>query len=88
MPGVGATGRIHDWRISRKIVESVSIPVILAGGLTPENVPQAIQAVYPAGVNSNTSTNIPGDPVEKDMVRIRSFVKAVHSMQASTEIPE
>jgi phosphoribosylanthranilate isomerase len=88
MPGVGATGRIHDWRISRKIVESVSIPVILAGGLTPENVPQAIQAVCPAGVDSNTSTNIPGDPVEKDMVRIRSFVKAVHSMETSTEIPE
>jgi len=88
MPGVGATGRTHDWTISNRIVQVVPIPVILAGGLTAENAAQAIQAVHPAGVDSNTSTNIPGDPVEKDMVRIRSFVKAVHSMEASTEIPE
>lgn len=86
MPGVGATGRTHDWGISRKIVEAVNIPVILAGGLTPENVPQAIQAVHPAGVDSNTSTNIPGDPVEKDMERIRYFVKAVRSLETSTGI--
>jgi len=76
MPGVGATGRTHDWAISRRIVELVSIPVILAGGLAPENVNQAIALVQPAGVDSNTSTNRPGDPVNKDMERIRRFVSA------------
>ncbi len=76
MPGVGATGKVHDWKISRQIVESVSIPVILAGGLSPHNVAQAIAAVHPAGVDSNTATNLPGDPVRKDLGRIRDFVTA------------
>jgi phosphoribosylanthranilate isomerase len=77
MPGIGATGRTHDWRISQRIVESVSIPVILAGGLSPENVGAAIAAVQPWGVDSNTWTNLPDSPVEKDLARIRAFVEAV-----------
>jgi phosphoribosylanthranilate isomerase len=76
MPGVGATGRTHDWAVSSQIIQAVEIPVILAGGLTPENVQSAIQAVAPAGVDSNTSTNRPGDPVKKDLQRIRQFVEA------------
>jgi phosphoribosylanthranilate isomerase len=79
MPGIGATGRLHDWNISRRIVESVPIPVILAGGLSPENVADAMQAVQPWGVDSNTHTNVSGSPVEKDMDRIRAFVAAVRS---------
>lgn len=77
LPGVGATGRTHDWNVSRRIVEAVDIPVFLAGGLTPENVSQAIHVVVPAGVDSNTGTNLPGNPVEKDMERVRRFVEAV-----------
>jgi phosphoribosylanthranilate isomerase len=77
LPGVGATGRTHDWKISRQVVEAVDIPVILAGGLSPENVAQAIRIVKPAGVDSNTATNLPGSPVEKDMERVRRFVEAV-----------
>ncbi len=79
LPGVGASGRIHDWNISRRIVESVKIPVILAGGLKPGNVPAAIQAVQPWGVDSNTGTNVPGDPLTKDLDRIAAFVAAVRS---------
>ena len=82
MPGIGATGRLHDWRISRRIVESVPIPVILAGGLSPENVAEAMQAVQPWGVDSNTHTNCKGSPVEKDMQRIQTFVDAVRSGHA------
>jgi len=82
MPGIGATGRLHDWRISRRIVESVPIPVILAGGLSPENVAEAMQAVQPWGVDSNTHTNCKGSPVEKDMQRIQTFVDAVRSSHA------
>ena len=77
LPGVGASGLTHDWRISRRIVESVGIPVILAGGLSAENVAGAIEAVQPWGVDSNTATNAPGSPVEKDLDRIRAFVAAV-----------
>jgi phosphoribosylanthranilate isomerase len=48
---LGGTGRTHDWRISRKIVESVRVPVFLAGGLTPENVAVAIREVRPFGLD-------------------------------------
>jgi phosphoribosylanthranilate isomerase len=82
LPGVGATGTVHDWRISRKIVGRVSslARVILAGGLTPENVGAAIQSVQPWGVDSNTGTNIPGDPVQKDLARVKEFVQAAKMM--------
>lgn len=76
-PGVGATGYTHDWHISRQIVESISIPVILAGGLNAENVAQSIETVKPWGVDSNTCTNIRGDPVAKDLKLVAAFVTAV-----------
>lgn len=73
---IGATGRTHDWRISRLIAAQVRAPVILAGGLSPENVAQAIRAVRPWGVDSNTHTNRPGRPIRKDPERLRRFVAA------------
>jgi phosphoribosylanthranilate isomerase len=77
MPGVGATGATHDWNISRQIIKQVEgrARVILAGGLTPENVEAAIQATRPWGVDSNTGTNLPGDPLTKDLPRVEAFVK-------------
>jgi phosphoribosylanthranilate isomerase len=48
---LGGTGRIHDWSLSRRIREAVSVPVFLAGGLTPANVREAIQSVSPFGVD-------------------------------------
>ncbi|MBI1877026.1 MAG: phosphoribosylanthranilate isomerase [Chloroflexi bacterium] len=77
MPGVGATGVTHDWNISREIVAQVGqqAKVILAGGLNPENVGAAIAAVRPWGVDSNTGTNLPGDPVVKDWDWVREFVR-------------
>jgi phosphoribosylanthranilate isomerase len=77
MPGVGATGRTHDWNISREIVAQVGsrAKVILAGGLIPDNVGPAIAAVQPWGVDSNTGTNRPGDPVVKDWDRVGEFVR-------------
>ena len=71
----GALGRTHDWRLSRRIVESVGIPVILAGGLGPENVAEAIAAVGPAGVDSKTRTDKP-DGLGKDLEKVRAFVAA------------
>jgi phosphoribosylanthranilate isomerase len=51
---IGALRVPHDWNwnISRRIVELIRTPVILAGGLGPDNVAQAINAVRPAGVDS------------------------------------
>jgi len=76
LPGVGVTGRTHDWKISRQIVESISIPVILAGGLSPQNVAEAIRVVQPWGVDSNTATNLPNDPEKKDLACIAAFVQS------------
>ena len=48
---LGGTGRTHDWTLSRRIRESVSVPVFLAGGLKPANVAEAIRQVEPFGVD-------------------------------------
>ncbi|MDP8923473.1 MAG: phosphoribosylanthranilate isomerase [Chloroflexota bacterium] len=48
---LGGTGRVHDWAISRWVVEAASCPVFLAGGLTPANVGAAIERVRPYGLD-------------------------------------
>ncbi len=48
---LGGTGRIHNWAISRRICASVPVPVFLAGGLRPDNVRAAIEAVEPFGLD-------------------------------------
>ena len=50
----GATGKTHNWDVSREIVNSTKRPVILAGGLNPSNVKEAILKVKPAGVDTHT----------------------------------
>jgi len=56
---LGGTGRIHDWTLSRKIRDSVNVPVFLAGGLNYENIRQAIDTVQPFGIDvcSGVRTN-------------------------------
>ena len=56
---LGGTGRVHNWTISRKIVAQSKVPVFLAGGLTHENVRQAIEQVQPFGIDlcSGVRTN-------------------------------
>jgi phosphoribosylanthranilate isomerase len=78
IPGVGASGAVHDWSVSREIVRAVPVPVILAGGLSPENVADAVRAVRPWGVDSLTHTNrpLPGGGFRKDRERVRAFVAA------------
>ena len=48
---LGGTGRTHDWQLSKQIVETVNIPVFLAGGLNSTNIGAAISAVRPYGVD-------------------------------------
>jgi phosphoribosylanthranilate isomerase len=69
---IGALGVTHDWSISRRIVDAVRTPVILAGGLGPDNVAAAIRAVGPAGVDSKTKTD-KGDTHTKDLEKVRLF---------------
>jgi phosphoribosylanthranilate isomerase len=65
----GATGKTHDWDMSRRIVESTSRPVVLAGGLTPVNVGKAIRKVGPAGVDAHTGVETPGGMKAPSLVR-------------------
>lgn len=69
----GATGMTHDWAISRELVERSPLPVMLAGGLTPENVADAVHAVRPAGVDAHTGLEDAGGA--KDPHSVALFVR-------------
>ena len=68
----GGTGMTADWDAARRVAERV--PIVLAGGLTPENVGRAVERVRPWGVD--VSSGVETDGV-KDVTRIRSFLEAV-----------
>ena len=78
----GATGLAHDWSISRRLVERSPRPVILAGGLNPQNVADAIRAVRPAGVDSHTGVEDPDG--RKSAEKVRRFVE--ESLRAFRQI--
>jgi phosphoribosylanthranilate isomerase len=71
---VGATGLVHDWNVSARIVASARCPVILAGGLGPDNVADAITQVRPAGVDSETRTSSDSDRRRKDLAKVEAFI--------------
>jgi phosphoribosylanthranilate isomerase len=73
---IGGTGQIHDWSISAEIVKSVGVPVILAGGLTFDNVAAAVARVRPYAVDVNSGVNGEG---AKDPLKVRRFVTAAKS---------
>jgi phosphoribosylanthranilate isomerase len=74
---VGATGEVHDWSVSSRVVDAVARPVILAGGLGPHNVAEAISAVRPWGVDSETRTSRDEDRRRKDLGKVQRFVATV-----------
>ena len=74
----GATGKTHDWSISAKIVETCPKPVILAGGLNPENVANAIDIVKPWGVDVHTGIENPDGST--NLKKAEAFVAAVLSV--------
>jgi phosphoribosylanthranilate isomerase len=76
---IGAQGVTHSWELDRKIVECVRVPVIIAGGLGPDNVVDAIRAVRPAGVDSKTKTDKDDGSHSKDLQKVRKFVSLAKS---------
>jgi len=68
----GATGIVHDWSVSRRLVEMSVPPVILAGGLDPGNVRRAILEVRPSGVDSHTG--VEDDAGRKSPDKVKAFV--------------
>ena len=73
---IGALGVTHSWELDRRIIESVRIPAIIAGGLGPENVQEAIRVARPAGVDSKTKTDKSDGSHTKDLQKVSAFVKA------------
>jgi phosphoribosylanthranilate isomerase len=72
---LGGTGRVHNWAISRKIVESIRKPVFLAGGLRVENVRQAIEQVGPFGLDLCSGVRTAG---KLDPYKLEQFFEAVN----------
>lgn len=77
---LGGTGLTHDWNISRKVVERSALPVILAGGLTHENVYQAVEKIRPFGVDANSGIETDG---WKDAGKVRRFVLNAYKAEAN-----
>ena len=79
---VGITGLTCDWDVARQLVQQSRIPVILAGGISPDNAAEAVSRVRPAGVDSCTLTNAldaGGRPIRfrKDLQKVNALVAAV-----------
>jgi phosphoribosylanthranilate isomerase len=74
---LGGTGRIHDWMLSRRIREKSKCPVFLAGGLNPENVRQAIEAVQPFAVDVCSGVRTNG---KLDRQKLTSFIEKVQGL--------
>jgi phosphoribosylanthranilate isomerase len=73
---LGGTGRRHDWALSRRIREALDVPVFLAGGLTGDNVAEAIAAVGPFALDVCGGVRTAG---ALDEARLRAFFRAVRS---------
>lgn len=78
----GATGLVHDWAISAELVRISPRPLMLAGGLNPDNVADAIEEVRPAAVDAHTG--LEDATGRKDRLKVRKFVE--ESRKAFTRI--
>lgn len=74
---LGGTGRTHDWNLSRKIRESIDVPLFLAGGLNPANVAAAIREVQPFGIDVCSGLRTEG---RLDPRKLRDFFAAIHAV--------
>jgi phosphoribosylanthranilate isomerase len=75
----GGTGQITDWGLAAEVAKST--PLLLAGGLTPDNVTEAIRTVRPYGVD--VSSGVESAPGKKDHAKMRAFVDAVRVVSSS-----
>ncbi|MEJ2229774.1 MAG: phosphoribosylanthranilate isomerase [Nitrospirales bacterium] len=69
----GGTGHTTDWSLAGEVAKAV--PILLAGGLTPENVQEAIRQVQPYGVD--VSSGVEQSPGRKDSAKMRAFIQSV-----------
>nr|BAL59569.1 N-(5'-phosphoribosyl)anthranilate isomerase [Candidatus Acetothermum autotrophicum] len=80
---VGGTGRTHDWTVSRAVRDALHpMTVIIAGGLTPQNVQRALAQVRPAGVD--VASGVEEADGRKSRAKIRAFIHQVRSYENSS----
>ena len=77
---LGGTGRVHDWRISRRIRDEIGVPLFLAGGLNAENVADGILQVEPFGIDICSGVRTDG---ALDPVKLRRFMSVVNEPRLS-----
>ncbi len=72
---LGGSGETFDWALAREAKRLTDRPILLAGGLTPDNVQDALQAVRPYAVD--VSSGVESSPGVKDHAKVRAFIRAV-----------
>ncbi len=77
----GGTGHTADWSIATRLAQRY--PILLAGGLTPENVAEAIQQVSPWGVDVASGVEV--SPGKKDMEKMKLFVESVRANESISD---
>ncbi len=78
----GGTGRTADWALAAKL--ATRTPLMLAGGLTPENVAEAIRIVAPLGVD--TASGVEKTPGKKDFRKVAAFIEAAKETQPDRKL--
>ena len=73
----GGTGRVYDWNLAVEFAKRITKPLILSGGLNPENVARAIETVQPYAVD--VSSGVEASPGRKDHAKLRDFIQICKS---------
>jgi phosphoribosylanthranilate isomerase len=73
----GGTGHVYDWNLAVEFAKRITKPLILSGGLNPENVAKAIETVHPYAVD--VASGVEASPGRKDHARLRDFIQICKS---------
>ena len=76
----GGTGKTFDWKLAAEFRARAPKPVILSGGLTPENVAEAIRVVQPYAVDVSSGVEADGVAGKKDHAKLRDFIQACKAL--------